>query len=252
MGGADERNTSRRQFVLTATAALGGLAMGHSPLVAQLGAPPRHVLRIGIIGSGNMGGGLGTAWAKAGHKVFFSSRNPDELKELVASAGPNSQAGTPDEAAKFGEVVLIAVPYGALPQVGRDYSQLMAGKVVIDLGNPRADRDGPMADEAIAKGTGIASAEYLPGVRLVRAFSAISVNMIGTRAANGEKIGMPIAGNDPEAVEIARSLVVDAGFEPVIVGRLERAREFDRGTPVYVKGMTASQLREALKLPPSP
>lgn len=207
-------------------------------------------LRIGIIGAGNMGGGLGLAWAEAGHHVFFSSRNPDELSELVERAGPNASAGTPDEAARFGDVVLIAVPYGALPDVAREHGELLRGKVVIDLGNPRADRDGPMADSAIAKGTGIASSEYLPGTRLVRAFNAIAYTMIENPTNDaGEKIGIPIAGDDPEAVAIATRLVEETGFDPVYVGGLDSARLFDRGTPVYVQGMSAAELREALGLP---
>src|SRR5690606_16930228 len=123
------------------------------------------------------------------------------------------------------------------------------GKIVIDCANPRSDRDGPMADEAIAKGTGVASAEYLPGVRLVRAFNAMSAVQVEREAHRPDpKIGVPIAADDPEAVRVVSDLVVDAGFEPVVVGGLERARTFDRGTPVYVRGMTAAQLREALGL----
>ncbi|MQA91267.1 MAG: NADP oxidoreductase, partial [Gemmatimonas sp.] len=206
---------------------------------------------IGIIGSGAMGGGLGLAWARAGHEIFFSSRNPDELGDLVEQAGSGARAGSPEEAAEFGDVVLIAVPYGALPQIGTDFSPLMEGKVVIDCGNPRADRDGPMADDAIERGTGVASAEYLPGVRLVRAFNAIAAPMIGAEPEE-DRIGIPIAADDAEAAEIAAGLVDDAGFDPVFVGPLARAREFDRGTPVYVQGMTAAELREALDLPPAP
>src|SRR5690606_37231259 len=111
-------------------------------------------LRIGFIGSGRMGGAVGLRLAEAGHEVFFSSRNPDELSDLVEQAGGNAQAGSPEEAAEFGEVVIIAVPYGALPQVAEDYGRLMQGKVVIDMGNPREDRDGPMARDALSKGTG--------------------------------------------------------------------------------------------------
>ena len=167
----------------------------------------------------------------------------------MARAGPRARAGLPDEAARFGEVVLIAVPYGALPQVGRDYAPLMQGKIVIDCGNPRADRDGPMADQAIAKGTGVASAEYLPGVRLVRTFSALSFTQVEREAHRaGERLGIPVAGDDAAAVATVVELVTDAGFDPVVVGGLARAREFDRGTAVYVKGMTARQLREALGL----
>jgi predicted dinucleotide-binding enzyme len=107
-----------------------------------------------------------------------------------------------------------------------------------------------MAAQAIAKGTGVASAEYLPGVRLVRAFNALSSVQVEREAhRTGEKIGIPIAGDDQDAVATVFELVIDAGFDPVVVGPLARAREFDRGTPVYVRGMTAAQLKAALKLP---
>jgi predicted dinucleotide-binding enzyme len=255
---------SRREFLMTVLSggAAATLAMGAGErlsaagaLLAQ-GAPrtfpqTRNPMKIGIIGSGNQGGSVGLNWARAGHEVFFSSRNPGELKELVAQAGPKAHAGLPQEAVAFGDVILIAVPYGALPQVGKDYAPLMKNKVVIDCGNPRDDRDGPMASDAMTKGTGVASAEYLPGVRLVRAFNALSFQQVRNDAFRpGEKIGIPIAGDDPAAVQVAVQLVTDAGFDPVVVGKLDRAKEFDRGTAVYVRGLTARQIREALKLPP--
>jgi predicted dinucleotide-binding enzyme len=238
---------SFRQFnrlTLWAGALLAAFLAG-SPAQAQTDDP----LRIGFIGAGRMGGAVGLRLAEAGHEIFFSSRNPDELTDLVAQAGGNAEAGTPAEAAEFGEVVIIAVPYGALPQVAEDYGPLMQGKVVIDMGNPREDRDGPMAVDALRKGTGVASAEYLPGVRLVRTFSAISFVMVREQAhREGELIGVPIAGDDAEAVAIAERLVRDAGFDPVVVGPLASAQRFDAGTDVYVRGMTARELREALDL----
>jgi predicted dinucleotide-binding enzyme len=242
---------SRRRFLGLAGGSAAALALAPLPLAAwPTPALRRGSLRIGIIGSGQQGGAVGLLWAKAGHEILFSSRHPEELTELVQRAGPRARAGLPQEAATFGHVVLIAVPYGALPQVGQDYAPLMQGKVVIDCGNPRADRDGPMADEAIRKGTGVASAEYLPGVRLVRAFNALSSVQVEREAHRpGERLGVPIAADDPEATRIAAELVIDAGFDPVVVGPLARAREFDRGTPVYVRGMTAAQLRAALGLP---
>jgi lactate dehydrogenase-like 2-hydroxyacid dehydrogenase len=75
-------------------------------------------MKIGIIGAGHIGGTIGELWAKAGHPVFFSSRHPEELKDLVARLGPLAQAGMVDQAIGFGDVVFIAVPYGALPQIG--------------------------------------------------------------------------------------------------------------------------------------
>jgi predicted dinucleotide-binding enzyme len=137
-----------------------------------------------------------------------------------------------------------------LPQVGRDYAHLMAGKVVIDVGNPRVDRDGEVGKDALARGTGVTSKEYLPGVRLVRALNALSFTQVTKEAHRaGEKLGIPIASDDAEALAIAVRLVEDAGFDPVVVGGLARAKEFDAGTPVYVKGLTAAQLKVALKLP---
>jgi predicted dinucleotide-binding enzyme len=245
------RDPSRRRFIESVTFA--GLSFVALP-DALFAHRRSGAMRIGIIGSGRMGGAVGIRWAEAGHEVLFSSRHPEELVDLVAQAGARAQAGLPEEAAEFGEVVLIAVPYGALPQVGQDYAHLMRGKVVIDLCNPRADRDGPMADDAIARGTGVASAEYLPGVRLVRALNTLSYIMVEREAhRDGPLIGVPVAGDDPEAVATATTLVRDAGFEPVLVGGLERAREFDRGTEVYVTGMTAAEIRETLGLesPPS-
>ncbi len=244
----DDGNRSRRDFLCALASGAVGIGLAPSLAAARLGpAQAVEPLRIGIIGSGRHGGAVGLAWARAGHEILFSSRHPEELTELVERAGSKARAGHPQEAATFGEVVFIAVPYGALPQVGRDYASLMQGKIVIECGNPREDRDGPMANEALAKGTGVASAEFLPGVRLVRAFSALSYQMVEREAHRPDpKMGIPIAGDDPEAIAVTSRLVVDAGFDPVVVGPLSRAREFDRGTPVYVRGMTAAQLRAAL------
>lgn len=244
---------TRREALRTAALVVAGLAGRDISLHAQPSSvpPTAKPMKIGIIGSGQQGGSLGLNWARAGHEVLFSSRNPDSLKDLVASAGAKARAGLPQEAASFGDVVLIAVPYGALPQVGKDYAPLMKGKVVIDCGNAREDRDGAIAKDVEARGTGTTSAELLPGVRLVRAFNALSYQQVRRDAYRaGERIGIPIAGDDAAAVATTVQLVTDAGFDPVIVGGLARAREFDRGTPVYVKGLTAAELRTALNLPP--
>jgi predicted dinucleotide-binding enzyme len=210
---------------------------------------PSAPLKIGIIGTGHIGGALATLWVAAGHEVLMSSRHPQELQALARSLGPRAHVGTPREAAQFGEVVLISVPYGALPQIGRDLKSDLAGKIVLDTGNPYPERDGPMAVEARRKGTGVASAEYLPGVRLVRAFNEINSGDLRSEAhRKGTPIAIPLAGDDPQALLVAQQLVRDAGFAPVVVGPLARAREFDVGTPVYTRLMTEPQLRQALGL----
>ena len=207
-------------------------------------------LRIGVIGTGNIGGTLATHWAHAGHELVISGLDPEALKPLAAKLGAKVRVGTPREAAAFGEVVLISVPYNALPQVGKDYAKELAGKVVIDTGNPYPQRDGAMAEEARREGTGVASARYLPGVKLVRAFNAISwtnLRDLGNRA--GTKVAIPLAGDDSRALTITSNLVRDAGFDPVVVGGLSEAKRFDVDTVVYVKVMDAAQLRSALMLP---
>jgi 8-hydroxy-5-deazaflavin:NADPH oxidoreductase len=206
-------------------------------------------LKIGIIGTGHIGGTLAKLWVAAGHEVLISSRHPEELRALAQSLGPKARVGTPREAALFGDVVLESVPYGALPQVGQDLKAELAGKIVLDTANPYPQRDGDMAIEARRVGTGVSSPRYLPGVRLVRAFNAINSDDLASKAhRSGEPIAIPLAGDDPEALAVAQRLVKEAGFEPVVVGALSRAREFDVGTPVYTRLMTAPQLRQALGL----
>jgi predicted dinucleotide-binding enzyme len=223
------------------------------PLTASASDAPTpqsaHPMKIGIIGTGEIGSALARHWAAAGHQLLISSRHPEQLQSLAKSIGPNVKVGTPHEAAAFGDVVMLAVPYGATPQVGRDYAAELKGKVVLDAGNPYPSRDGDMAVRDRARGTGVASAEYLPGTRLVRAFNAINSGPLAREAfRKPERLGIPLASDDREAMKIAGQLVSDAGFDPVPVGDLARAREFDFGTPVYVRGMTAAELRKALKL----
>jgi predicted dinucleotide-binding enzyme len=208
-----------------------------------------RTLKIGVIGAGKIGGTLAALWAKAGHEVLVSSRHPEQLADLARSLGPKGRVGTPREAASFGDVVLVSVPYGALPQLGHDLAKELKGKVVLDTGNPYPQRDGDMAYEARRKGTGVASAEFLPGVRLVRAFNAIShLNLRGEAHRSGERIGIPIAADDERALRVAARLVKDAGFEPVVVGPLSRAKAFDVGSPVYTQLLTARELRARLGL----
>lgn len=233
---------------------LAAASVAAVPATARAGpAQEAGPLRIGIIGAGHIGGNLARLWVKAGHEVLLSSRHPESLKPLATSLGPKAHVGTPREAAAFGDVVLISVPYGALPQIGRDLSHELAGKIVLDTGNPYPGRDGEMAVEARREGTGAASARYLPGVRLVRAFNAINYTDLASEAhRSGSLVAIPLAGDDKEALAVAQRLVTDAGFEPVVVGSLARAREFDVGTPVYTRVLTAAELRRALGLTEKP
>jgi len=241
----DAGKRSRREFLKLAGAAAAGAMLAGRPLAA----PAQGKLKIGIIGAGRIGGTLGGHWARAGHEVLLSARSLDPVRKLAAEIGRGARAGTPREAAAFGEVVLVSVPYSALPQVGKDYAAELKGKIVLDTCNPIPRRDGEMAAAARAKGTGVASPEFLPGVRLVRAFNSVSYRALRSEAHRaGEKVGIPLAGDDPEALQVAQRLVRDAGFDPVVVGGLSRAIEFDTGQPAYGKALTARELRKILKI----
>lgn len=198
-----------------------------------LGARAQQPLKIATLGAGRIGGTLGGLWVKAGHPVMFSSRHPEELQGLVTSLGPLAQAGTVAEAIAFADVVLLAVPYGALPAIGKEHSGALAQKAaVIDACNPFPHRDGEVASWARKVGAGRATQELLPGAKLVRAFNAISYARMGQIGASGEGVGMPIAGEDPGAIEIASGLMRKIGFEPVLIGGLDMGRHLVPGTPL--------------------
>src|SRR3972149_77764 len=136
---------SRRDSLRCAGPAAAGLALGALPHAARAASNAGASLKIGIVGSGRIGGTLGALWLKAGHEIMFSSLDLEHDKALAARLGGKARAGTSRQAAAFGEVLLIAVPYAALPQVGRDLGDLIKGKVVLDACNPIPSRDGEIA-----------------------------------------------------------------------------------------------------------
>src|SRR6266542_6117602 len=116
----------------------GGAALTARPLAgfAQT-APAGQPTKIATIGAGREGSALGTLFVKAGHPVMFSSRHPEQLKDMVAGLGPLARAGPVGEAIAFGEVVLLVVPYSAVPEIGKEFGSALAKKaLVIDVSNP--------------------------------------------------------------------------------------------------------------------
>src|SRR5436189_51051 len=143
----------------------------------------------------------------------------ETLKGLVDELGPLARVGTVAEAVEFGDVVMVVVPYTAMEQIGKDYGNALAKKVlVIDVSNPTARHD----DAEIVKwvddqgGAGLATVKLLPGAHVVRAFNAIGYAKLSADAhRQGELVGVPIAGDDPDAIEIASSLIREIGFDSV-------------------------------------
>lgn len=216
-------NQHRREFLVIAGAAIAAASL---PIAVRA----TEKVKIGIIGSGNVGSALGTVWVNAGHEVMFSSRSIEHDESLAATLGAGAHAGTPREATAFGDVVVVSVPYHALPDVGENVGDLIDGKVVIDTCNPFPGRDGEIADWALEKGVGLASAELLPGARLVRAFNAVGAGRMRTAHRDPGRVGMPIAGDDAEAVAVATRLIREIGYEPVLIGGLAKGNHLVPGT----------------------
>lgn len=233
---SDHIDRDRRKLLVA------GVTMAAASLLPSLGSAsaPRPI-RIGVIGAGWLGGTVGRLWVKAGHEVLFSSRHPEELVQMTRELGARATAGTRRQAAEFGTVLLFAVPYDALAELGRDLKDAMRNKVVLDACNPSGDSSSALAREAEAHGVAVTSARLLPGTRLVRAFSAVDATAVEASAARASgKLGVPVAGDDREAVRIAEGLVRDAGCEPVVVGN---------GGPGFRANTTAPELRRLLDLP---
>ena len=242
-------NASRKAFPRIVGLAALALALATAPRAGfGQSTTSSSGLKIGIIGSGNIGSTVGTLWVKSGHPVLFSSRHPEELKPLVNGLGRLARAGTVREAFTFGDVVFIGVPYGAYPQIGNDYAKEFVGKIVLDAGNAVPKRDGAIANEARENGIGITSLKYLAGARIVRAFNTMSFRKLAENANRpGARMAIPIAGDDKEALAVAQTLVRDAGFDPVIIGGLESAKIFAQGGPLYGQDITAQEMQQRLK-----
>jgi predicted dinucleotide-binding enzyme len=219
-----------RRDILKVTGVAAALSV--LPITARIvNAADSQKMKIGIIGSGHVGSALGGVWAKAGNEVMFSSRNLDNDKQLAAEVGANARAGTPQEAAAFGQVILFAVPYSAFPELVKSLGDSLKGKVVINASNPFPQRDGEIADQAREQGAGLFDAHLLPGALVVRAFNAVAAARMASAHEDPGKIGMPIAG-DKKAIEFASRLVRQAGFEPIVVGGLDMAKYLMPGTPL--------------------
>ena len=220
------------------------LAAAVTPAFAQ-GKP----MKIGVIGSGRIGSTLGGLWAKAGHEVMFSDRDPEQAKRVAGEVGSRARAGSVQEAAAFGDAILIAVPYMALPAIRDQVGAQLKGKVVIDPNNPVPARDGEMAVQAKEKGAAVSTAALLPGAHTVRSFNSWGYATMAREANRpAPRMALPVAADDAQALKVGMQLVADAGFDPVNAGSLAASKAYDLGSAVSGKVMTAEELRKALSL----
>ena len=206
-------------------------------------------MKIGIIGSGNIGGNIGKNWAKAGHEVMFSSRHPEELKKMAEDVG--AKVGTTEEAAEFGDVILLAIPYGKVPDVAEQIGSL-EGKILIDAGNPYPNRDGEMAQKVIDDESQTATgyiASLFPGAKTVKAFNSVFYEVFAEQAfqEGDERIAVQICGDDEQAKATVKQLINDMGFAPQDLGNLSQGALFEPDAPLYNQNLKLPEAQKLLK-----
>lgn len=180
-------------------------------------------MKIAVLGTGNMGSGLGKRWAEKGHSVRFGSRDPAKAKELASSVGHNASAASVAEAAKFGDAVLLAVPWSGVADTLAAAGSLK-GKLLIDCTNPLTP---DFMDLVVGHTTSGAEevAKLTPSAKVVKAFNTIFAQIVHSSAAFGpERATVFYCGDDAAAKGTVARLIDEIGFEPVDAGPLKNAR----------------------------
>lgn len=207
-------------------------------------------MRIGVIGAGWLGGTVARAWVDAGHEVMFSSRRPEKFADLSRKLGDKATAGSFVDAARFGEVALLAVRYPALVEIADDTASLLKDKILLDATNPFPPDPEELIHKVEAEGVALTTARHFVGARLVRAFSSVDATQIEASAKQrdvSKRLAVPLASDDEGALEIASDLVRHAGCVPVIAGDLTKARLFENGHIAFRLHVDADEMSRRLK-----
>ena len=190
-------------------------------------------MNIGILGGGNVGGTLGAAWAKRGHKILFGVRDPGaaDMRESLQRIGPASRAGSPAEAAAFGEVIVNALPWPAAKTV---LSALkLDGKILLDAANPLLPGLAGLEVGTTTSG-GEQVAQWASGARVVKIFNTTGFGNMADPIYQGSPIPMFYCGDDRQAKAVAAALAADVGFAPVDAGPLSNARLLEPAALLWI------------------
>jgi len=181
-------------------------------------------MKIGILGSGNVGGTLGSRWAQRGHEVIFGTRRPDseEIRELLAGAGTNARAASSAEAVAASDVVLVSTPWPATREILAACGSF-EGKVLVDATNPLLPGLAGL-EVGTSTSAGEMIAEWAPGAKVVKAFNTIGYNVMANPAFGGEKALLFYCGDDAAAKAAVGQLASELGFDARDAGALKQAR----------------------------
>ncbi|WP_329106744.1 NAD(P)-binding domain-containing protein [Micromonospora sp. NBC_01699] len=207
-------------------------------------------MHIGIIGAGSVGATLARRLAAAGHEIAIANASgPQNLRDLVGELGHRSHAVSPSEAARFGDVVIVAVPFGRYDELP---TAELKGKPVMDTGNYTPERDGEYPDLEQDRVTSSELVQqHLRGANVVKAFNTLHAEHMRDHARQSsaqERYGIPMSGDDPKAKRAVADLIEELGFQPVDAGDLAAGgRKQQPGGITYDADFTADELVEALR-----
>ena len=176
-------------------------------------------MRIGVIGSGRIGGNCARQAVKGGHEVMLSfARDPSKLDALASELGANASVGDPAAAVAFGEIVILSVPWGVIPEALAQSGDL-GGKVVIDTTNQFGSGPMPPAGRTAAS----FNAERMPGARYVKSFNTLTSGFQEQAATRdgSDRVVQWICGDDQAAKDLVAGLIEDMGYVPVDLGGTE-------------------------------
>jgi 8-hydroxy-5-deazaflavin:NADPH oxidoreductase len=202
-------------------------------------------MKIGIIGSGGIGGTIGTLWAKAGHEVLFSSRNPEKLSPLVTEAGSNAQAGTIAAAAAFADVIFLAVYYWTTDDAIAAAGSL-DGKIIIDATNPYIRTDDGQIQRVPNVSSALELAQKVPHAKVVKAYNTLPTATFANEHHHPDPYALFYCGDDVGAKEIVAQLIADSGFAGIDTGALSHVIHQEPGGILYNKPLTVDAAREVL------
>jgi 8-hydroxy-5-deazaflavin:NADPH oxidoreductase len=181
-------------------------------------------MKIGIIGSGNVGGALGTRWAKLGHEVVFGTRNPEggDVQKLAARASGKTSAATLPDTCNECEILLLATPWPATAQIIAGLGDLN-GKIVIDATNPLLPDLSGLTHGTTTSG-GEQVAKWASGAKVVKAFNTVGANIMADPSFEGHKPVMFYCGDDAQAKQVVKKLIDELVFEAIDAGPLTQSR----------------------------
>jgi predicted dinucleotide-binding enzyme len=197
---------------------------------------------IAIIGTGDMGGGMGQRIGKQGRRVVFGSRTPSErrVQDLVASTGPGATAALPIDAAAACPHLLFAVPWEAAEAAIKGLGDI-SGKILIDVTNPLTVRAGKVEPLPVPTSGAEQLRAWAPGVRIVKAFNTINIAVILDPSLADGPVSVALASDDSEALAVGERLARQFGLEPIVVGELATARFTERMAMLYVNQLVSGR-----------